>query len=63
MPGSRRLPTRGELRIWREFIETTEALRTVLAGGQPDDGEAVAALERDGLLRVHDGVAALPSAP
>src|ERR1700730_6226475 len=31
MPGSRRLPTRGELRTWREFIETTEALRTVLA--------------------------------
>src|SRR3981189_3405483 len=31
MPVSRRLPTRGELRTWREFIETIEALRTVLA--------------------------------
>jgi DNA-binding MarR family transcriptional regulator len=31
MPGSRKLPTRGELRTWREFIETTEALRAVLA--------------------------------
>jgi DNA-binding MarR family transcriptional regulator len=28
MPG---LPTRGELDIWREFVETTEALRSVLA--------------------------------
>jgi DNA-binding MarR family transcriptional regulator len=31
MPGSRKLPTRDELRTWREFIETTEALRSVLA--------------------------------
>ncbi len=31
MPGRRRLPTRNELRIWREFIETTELLRTLLA--------------------------------
>src|SRR5205823_13545494 len=38
-----------------------EALRTVLAGGQPDDGEAIAALARDGLVDVRDGVAALPS--
>ncbi|MFI2367683.1 MarR family winged helix-turn-helix transcriptional regulator [Streptomyces sp. NPDC018833] len=29
MPG-RKLPTREELRIWREFVETTEALRTIL---------------------------------
>ena len=27
----RTLPTRDELRTWREFLETTEALRTVLA--------------------------------
>jgi DNA-binding MarR family transcriptional regulator len=32
MPGRRQLPTRNELRIWREFIETTELLRTLLAG-------------------------------
>jgi A/G-specific adenine glycosylase len=37
------------------------ALRAVLAGEQPVDGEALAALERDGLVHVRDGVAALPS--
>jgi DNA-binding MarR family transcriptional regulator len=31
MPGRRRLPTRHELRTWRDFIETTEVLRAVLA--------------------------------
>ena len=31
MPGPRKLPTRDELRTWRDFIETTEALRAVLA--------------------------------
>jgi len=31
MPGSRKLPTRDELRAWRDFVETTEALRAVLA--------------------------------
>jgi DNA-binding MarR family transcriptional regulator len=30
MAGSRKLPTREELRTWREFIETTEALRATL---------------------------------
>jgi DNA-binding MarR family transcriptional regulator len=56
MPGSRRLPTRGELRTWREFIETTEALRTVLAarlhsdtGLSPGDYAVLLALsEADG---------------
>ena len=28
----RQLPTRAELRVWREFIETAEALRSELAG-------------------------------
>jgi DNA-binding MarR family transcriptional regulator len=37
MPGTRRLPTRAELHTWREFIETTEALRTVLAGRLQSD--------------------------
>lgn len=32
MAGSRKLPTRDELRVWRDFIETTEALRGRLAG-------------------------------
>jgi DNA-binding MarR family transcriptional regulator len=31
MPRRRQLPTRSELRTWRDFLETTEALRTVLA--------------------------------
>src|SRR4051812_34955961 len=31
MPGSRKLPTREELRTWREFIETTQALNALLA--------------------------------
>jgi DNA-binding MarR family transcriptional regulator len=37
MPGKRRLPTRAELQTWREFIETTEALRTVLAARLQSD--------------------------
>jgi DNA-binding MarR family transcriptional regulator len=31
MPRAGELPTRSELRAWRDFVETTEALRTVLA--------------------------------
>jgi DNA-binding MarR family transcriptional regulator len=37
MPGTRRLPTRGELQAWREFIEATEALRTALAARLQSD--------------------------
>jgi A/G-specific adenine glycosylase len=37
------------------------ALRAVLDGGQPDDLDAVAALARDGLLDVRDGLVSLPS--
>lgn len=36
MPG-RRLPTRAELRTWREFRETTEALRSALAARLQSD--------------------------
>ena len=57
-PARKQGPYEGSFRQRR-----AEALRTVLAGGQPDDAEALVALERDGLVRVHDGVAALPSAP
>ncbi|GAA2914368.1 MarR family transcriptional regulator [Actinoplanes cyaneus] len=32
MAGTRKLPTRDELRVWRDFVETTEALRGSLAG-------------------------------
>ena len=55
-PARKQGPYEGSFRQRR-----AEALRTVLAGGQPDDGEAVAALARDGLVDVRDGVAALPS--
>ena len=55
-PARRQGPYEGSFRQRR-----AEALRTVLAGEQPDDVEAVAALARDGLVRVRDGVAALPS--
>jgi A/G-specific adenine glycosylase len=55
-PARKQGPYEGSFRQRR-----AEALRVVLAGGQPDDVEAVAALERDGLVRVLDGVAALPS--
>ncbi len=57
-PARRQGPYEGSFRQRR-----ADALRTVLAGGQPDDGEAIAALERDGLVRVRNGVAALPSTP
>ena len=36
------------------------ALREILAGSQPDDAEAVAALARDGLVREDGGVVSLP---
>ncbi|MDR7275385.1 MarR family winged helix-turn-helix transcriptional regulator [Catenuloplanes atrovinosus] len=39
MPGARRLPDRGELAVWRDFIESTEALRTrVVSRLQSDTG-------------------------
>jgi DNA-binding MarR family transcriptional regulator len=31
MPRRRQLPTRAELRVWREYLETSDALRTMLA--------------------------------
>jgi DNA-binding MarR family transcriptional regulator len=37
MPEPRKLPTRNELRTWREFIETTEVLRSVLAARLTSD--------------------------
>jgi len=38
-----------------------QALRAVVAGEQPSDDEAVAALARDGLVHVRDGLVSLPS--
>ena len=46
---------------FRQRRSTT--LRLVAAGEQPTDVEAVAALERDGLIDVRQGVVSLPSAP
>ena len=37
------------------------ALRAVAAGEQPSDGDALVALERDGLVEVRDGVTSLPA--
>jgi A/G-specific adenine glycosylase len=56
-PARKQGPYEGSFRQRR-----SDALRAVLAGRQPEDSEAVAALERDGLVSVLDGVAALPSA-
>jgi A/G-specific adenine glycosylase len=39
----------------------SQALRAVVAGDQPADAEAVAALARDGLVDVQDGLVSLPS--
>jgi A/G-specific adenine glycosylase len=38
-----------------------QALRAVVSGGQPDDADAIAALARDGLVDVRDGLVSLPS--
>jgi DNA-binding MarR family transcriptional regulator len=37
MPAARRLPTRDELAMWREFIEATDLLRTAVATRLHDD--------------------------
>lgn len=37
MPGQRKLPTRGELQTWREFLEATDALRATLAARLQSD--------------------------
>jgi A/G-specific adenine glycosylase len=60
--GQRFAPARKQSAFEGSFRQRrAEALRVVLAGEQPDDGEAVASLARDGLIEVRDGVAALPS--
>jgi A/G-specific adenine glycosylase len=54
-PSRRQGPFEGSFRQRR-----AAALRTVLAGTQPRDGEAVAALARDGLVRVDGAGVSLP---
>jgi A/G-specific adenine glycosylase len=54
-PSRRQGPFEGSFRQRR-----AKALRTVVEGSQPDDAEAVAALARDGLLRVEGELVSLP---
>ena len=54
-PSRRQGPFEGSFRQRR-----AAALRAVLAGSQPRDAEAVAALARDGLVRLDGDAASLP---
>ena len=56
-PERKQGPFEGSFRQRRASV-----LRSVIAGGQPSDDEAVAALARDGLVDVREGVVSLPSA-
>ena len=59
--GRRYEPLRKQSRFEGSFRQRrAQALRTVAAGRQPDDGAAVASLERDGLVELRDGLVALP---
>ena len=59
--GSRYEPLRKQSRFEGSFRQRrAAALRAVAAGEQPDDGEALAALARDGLVTLREGAAALP---
>ena len=60
--GSRYEPLRKQSRFEGSFRQRrAAALRAVAAGEQPSDGDALVALERDGLVVLNDGVASLPS--
>ena len=60
--GRRYEPQRKQSRFEGSFRQRrAEALRAVAAGAQPSDGDALVSLERDGLVVIRDGVAALPS--
>ncbi len=60
--GSRFEPLRRQGRFEGSFRQRRAlALREIAAGAQPGDAEAIAALARDGLVVVRDGLAALPS--
>jgi A/G-specific adenine glycosylase len=59
--GRRYEPLRKQSRFEGSFRQRRAlALRAVAAGGQPEDGEALASLARDGLVSLCDGVAVLP---
>jgi A/G-specific adenine glycosylase len=59
--GRRYEPLRKQSRFEGSFRQRrARALRLAADGGQPVDAEAVASLERDGLVRVEDGLVRLP---
>ncbi len=59
--GQRYEPLRKQSKFEGSFRQRrANALREVAAGNQPTDGDALVALERDGLVVLRDGVAALP---
>jgi A/G-specific adenine glycosylase len=59
--GRRYEPLRKQSRFEGSFRQRrARALRAVAAGKQPDDGDALVSLERDGLVVLADGVASLP---
>ena len=59
--GSRYEPARKQGRFEGSFRQRRSiVLRAVAAGEQPDDAEAIASLERDGLVEMRDGVPTLP---
>jgi A/G-specific adenine glycosylase len=60
--GRRYEPLRKQSRFEGSFRQRrAQALRAVAAGEQPNDGDALVSLERDGLVVMDDGVATLPS--
>jgi A/G-specific adenine glycosylase len=59
--GRRYEPERKQSRFEGSFRQRRAlTLRAVAAGEQPDDGDALVSLERDGLVVLADGVASLP---
>ncbi len=61
--GSRYEPLRRQGRFEGSFRQRRAlALRSVAAGGQPGDEEALVSLARDGLVELRQGVASLPRA-
>jgi A/G-specific adenine glycosylase len=60
--GRRYEPLRKQSKFEGSFRQRrANALRAVAAGAQPVDGDALVALERDGLVVLRDGVASLPA--
>jgi A/G-specific adenine glycosylase len=60
--GSRFEPARRQSRFEGSFRQRrAAALRAVASGEQPEDAEALDALERDGLVVLRDGAASLPA--